>query len=295
MSARARASSCTGRPGPAAPRPCSWPSTSAPTSPRSATRRMSSSCARSGPTRSSTTCRRTSRRTARPTTSSWTRWESTPSCAAGARSSRAGSSSRPTAYEPRPRAVRPDRSASRWCSRFPSSTKKDVLLVKELIEGGHYRAVIDRTYPLEDVVEATRYVETWQKTGNVVLTLNGGSLMKAAVRDKFGPPDRRRASRDREACTADDEVLVRVRASSVNMADWYDVTGRPYVGRAQMGLRKPKSEQAGGRLRGDGRGGRQGRHAVSTGRRGVRREKRGLGRVRLLPARTERSCRSRRT
>jgi hypothetical protein len=31
--------------------------------------------------------------------------------------------------------------------------------------------VIDRTYPLEDVIEATEYVETFQKTGNVVLTL----------------------------------------------------------------------------------------------------------------------------
>ncbi len=51
--------------------------------------------------------------------------------------------------------------------------KQDVLLVKELIEGGKYRAVIDRRYPLEDVVEATRYVETQQKTGNVVLTVNG--------------------------------------------------------------------------------------------------------------------------
>ena len=56
---------------------------------------------------------------------------------------------------------------------IPKLTKKDVLLVKELIEGGHYRAVIDRSYPLEDVVEATRYVETWQKTGSVVLTMNG--------------------------------------------------------------------------------------------------------------------------
>jgi NADPH:quinone reductase-like Zn-dependent oxidoreductase len=53
--------------------------------------------------------------------------------------------------------------------------KKDILLLKELLEAGKYRPVVDRTYPIEDIVEATHYVESWQKTGNVVLTLNGSA------------------------------------------------------------------------------------------------------------------------
>ena len=47
--------------------------------------------------------------------------------------------------------------------------KQDLLLVKELVDTSKYRPVIDRTYALDEVVEATRYVETGQKTGNVVL------------------------------------------------------------------------------------------------------------------------------
>jgi NADPH:quinone reductase-like Zn-dependent oxidoreductase len=54
----------------------------------------------------------------------------------------------------------------------PRYTKQDVLFLEGLLEAGQYRAVIDRRYPLAEVVEANRYVDTEQKTGNVVLTVS---------------------------------------------------------------------------------------------------------------------------
>ncbi|TMG26982.1 MAG: NAD(P)-dependent alcohol dehydrogenase, partial [Chloroflexi bacterium] len=70
-----------------------------------------------------------------------------------------------------------------WTSRFgdkkvifklpPVYTKGDVLFLKDLAEKREYRPVIDSVYPLEQVVAATKYVETQQKTGNVVLSVSG--------------------------------------------------------------------------------------------------------------------------
>jgi NADPH:quinone reductase-like Zn-dependent oxidoreductase len=50
--------------------------------------------------------------------------------------------------------------------------KNDLLLVKELVDAGKYRPVIDQRYALDEIVEATRYVETGRKTGNVVLRVS---------------------------------------------------------------------------------------------------------------------------
>jgi len=53
---------------------------------------------------------------------------------------------------------------------IPTIRKEDIVFLKELVASGNYKPVIDRFYPLEQIAEAYKFVETAQKTGNVVIT-----------------------------------------------------------------------------------------------------------------------------
>jgi NADPH:quinone reductase-like Zn-dependent oxidoreductase len=65
--------------------------------------------------------------------------------------------------------------------------------------------------------------------------------MKAIVYHRYGPPDVLRCEEIEKPAPGDDEVLIKVRAASVNPRDWHCMRGTPYIARMQLGLRKPKA------------------------------------------------------
>jgi NADPH:quinone reductase-like Zn-dependent oxidoreductase len=69
--------------------------------------------------------------------------------------------------------------------------------------------------------------------------------MKAIVYHNYGSPDVLRCQEIEKPTAGDNEVLIKVRAASVNPADWHFMRGTPYIARILFGLRKPKITRPG--------------------------------------------------
>ena len=69
--------------------------------------------------------------------------------------------------------------------------------------------------------------------------------MKAIVKDRYGSPDVLRIEEVEKPEPNEEQVLVRVHASSVNAHDWHMLRGKPYIARLSEGLRRPKSQSLG--------------------------------------------------
>jgi NADPH:quinone reductase-like Zn-dependent oxidoreductase len=74
--------------------------------------------------------------------------------------------------------------------------------------------------------------------------------MKAVVYDAYGPPEVLQLREIPDPEVADTDVLIRVRAASVNPLDWFAVTGTPLIARPGFGLKKPQGERLGADLAG---------------------------------------------
>jgi len=96
------------------------------------------------------------------------------------------------------------------------------------------------------VALAAAFVVAWA-AGNACAgrTAPKGAVMRAIVRCDYGGPGVVQLQELEKPTPGPDEVLVRVRAASVNPLDWHFMEGTPYFARLGMGLRKPKSIRLG--------------------------------------------------
>jgi NADPH:quinone reductase-like Zn-dependent oxidoreductase len=90
------------------------------------------------------------------------------------------------------------------------------------------------------------FIAYWRSTNDCdQLTAAHGDTMKAIVYCDYGPPDVLKLMDIPKPVPNDNQVLVKVRAASVNPYDWHFIRGTPYIMRLGVGLRKPKVTRIG--------------------------------------------------
>src|SRR5881394_2322684 len=115
----------------------------------------------------------------------------------------------------------------------PSSTSSSAAWrIRSRLSGAREVAAIDKAYGV-------------RLSYAVNLHCMGEERMKAITQSEFGTPEVLKLEEVARPEPAEDEVLVRVHAASVNPFDWHVMTGVPYLARIETGWRKPKTGRLG--------------------------------------------------
>src|SRR6266436_7041431 len=111
---------------------------------------------------------------------------------------------------------------------------------------GRIRRVLKRVFYLILILIGAFAVYAWATGARQDPIETGDPHMKAVVYTNYGSPDVLEIRDVKEPVPNDDQVLVKVRAASLNPLDWHYMEGTPYIMRAMgTGLRKPKSPRLG--------------------------------------------------
>ncbi|MFZ1221478.1 MAG: NAD(P)-dependent alcohol dehydrogenase [Chthoniobacterales bacterium] len=94
------------------------------------------------------------------------------------------------------------------------------------------------------------FIGYWRSTNECGKTAAPGNPSKAIVYCDYGPPDVLKLEEIEKPVPNDDQVLIKVRAASINPYDWHFIRGTPYILRLGAGLRKPKVLRIGGDVAG---------------------------------------------
>src|SRR4051812_48985460 len=92
----------------------------------------------------------------------------------------------------------------------------------------------------------TIFIGYWRSTNDCGKTATVTNPVRAIVYCEFGSADVLKLENIEKPVPNDEQVLIKVRAASVNPYDWHFMRGIPYVMRTEAGLRKPKSTRLGG-------------------------------------------------
>ena len=105
-----------------------------------------------------------------------------------------------------------------------------------------------------------RTTRTWRPLAESAAQRQGGTVhaMKAVVQDRYGPPEVLRIEEVARPVPKDDEILIRVRASTVTQTDTHARRPDPFLWRLAFGLRRPRVAYARRRAGRRGRSGRRG-------------------------------------